>query len=343
VSDQFTAPERFRDELGDALLEHAAVLRASRNAMPATGARGRRQPVGGRVSRRHLLPALTLAAAIAAVVLIFSSQGALAPQPATAAGVLRASAAALDRLGGSRALGPGEYLYTRTAQWWRYADYGLHPYVVRSIQEQWLARDGHGRSRYDVVGISGDGVNRSLPLTRSSDARLAASSRPFIISTLPSPGILLSYAQLRSLPTNPTRLNAALNRLAARYRVNKLFPQHDLDAAIRWGMLRGLAETPTSAALRAALYRVLAATPGVALLGRTRDSVGRYGMAVAIDVEGARLAMILDPQTGELLQTSRTLLHRSRAYLDGKQPPGLINRATYLASGIVTSTRARVP
>jgi len=343
MNDQFTAPERFRDELRDALLEHAAVLRASQNAMPATGPRGLRRPVGGRVSRRHLLPALTLAAAIAAVVLIFSSQGALAPQPATAAGVLRASAAALDRLGGSRALGPGEYLYTRTVQWWRYADSGPHPYVVRSIQEQWLARDGHGRSRYDVVGIGGDGVNRSLPLTRSSDARLSGSSRPFIISTLPRPGILLSYAQLRSLPTNPTRLNAALNRLAARYRVNKLFPLHDLNAAIRWGMLRGLAQTPTSAALRAALYRVLAATPGVALLGRTRDSVGRYGMAVAIDVEGARLAMIIDPQTGELLQTSRTLLHRSRAYLDGQQPPGLINRATYLASGIVTSTRARVP
>jgi len=338
MSDQFAAPARFRDELRDALLEHAAALPASQNALP-----GRRQPVNGRVSRRQLLPALALAAAIAAAIVIFRSGGALAPQPATAASVLRASADALDRAGGSRALGPGEYLYTRTVQWWRYADYGPHPYVVRSIQEQWLARDGRGRSRYDVVGLSGDGVNRSFPLARSSDARQTASSRPFIISTLPSPGILLSYAQLRSLPTNPTSLNAALNRLAARYHINKLFPQRDLNAAIRWGMLRGLAETPTSAALRAALYRVLAATPGVALLGRTRDSVGRYGMAVAIDVEGARLAMIIDPQTGALLQTSRTLLHRSRAYLDGKQPPGLVNRATYLASGVVTSTRARVP
>jgi hypothetical protein len=169
------------------------------------------------------------------------------------------------------------------------------------------------------------------------------SSRPFIISTLPSPGILLSYAELRRLPTNPARLDAALDRLAARYHVDRLFPQRDLNAAIRWGMLRGLAETPTSAALRAALYRVIAATPGIRLLGRERDSIGRYGMAVAIDVEGARLVMILDPQTGELLQTSRTLLHRSSAYLDGKQPPGLINRATYLASGIVRSTDAHVP
>lgn len=341
MSDQFTAPERFRTELRDALLAHAAMLTGS-DAAPAPGPRVRRRPVGARLGARRLVPAMALAAAIAAVVLILRSGGALAPQPATAAGVLRASAAALDRLGGSRALGPGDYLYTKTSQWWRYADYGPHPYVVRSIQEQWLARDGHGRSRYDVVGLSGIGVNRSFPLARSSDARLHGSPRPFIISTLPSPGILLSYAELRRLPTDPTRLTAALNRLAARYRINRRFPQRDLNDAIRWSMLRGLAETPTSARLRAALYRVLAVTPGVRLLGRTRDSVGRYGMEVAIDVEGAQLAMILDPHTGELLQTSRTLLHRSQAYLNGKQPPGLVNRATYLASEVVRSTSARV-
>jgi hypothetical protein len=59
------------------------------------------------------------------------------------------------------------------------------------------------------------------------------------------------------------------------------------------------------AELLAALY-VLAATPGIRLLGRT-------------------------------------LLHRSRPFLDGKQPPGLNFRATFLATGVVTSTRARVP
>jgi hypothetical protein len=289
------------------------------------------------------VPALVLAAVIAAAVLILRSGGAIAPQPATAAGVLRASAAALDRSPGSSTLGSNDYLYTRIAIWWRYAGFSRHPYVVRSIQEEWVARDGHGRSRYKVVGLGGTGVNRSLPFTRSEDARLRRSSRPFIISVLPSPGILLSYAQLRALPTDPTRLNAALNRLAARYHVNRLFPQRDINAAIRWGMLRGLAEAPTSPALRAALYRVLAATPGIRLLGHMRDSIGREGIGVALDVEGARLAMILDPQTGALLQTSRTLLHRSRAYLNGEQPPGLINRATYLATGVVASTRARVP
>ena len=176
---------------------------------------------------------------------------------------------------------------------------------------------------------------------RSSDAPLPRRSRPFIISTLPSPGILLSYAQLRRLPTDPTGLDAALNRLAARYRVNQVFPQPAYRAAIRWAMLRGLAEAPTSAALRATLYRVLAATPGIRLLGRTRDSIGRYGMAVAVDVQNVQLEMIIDPSTGALLQTSRTFLYRSR--LDPGQPPGLNYRVTFLASGILKSTHARVP
>jgi hypothetical protein len=212
--------------------------------------------------------------------------------------------------------------------------------VVRSIQEEWLARDGRGRSRYDVVGLSGFHVNRSFPLARSQDTRLPRNKDPFIISTLPSPGILLSYAQLRALPTDPTRLAAALNSLAARYHVNKVIPQPALRTAIRWGMVRGLAEAPTSAALRAALYRVLAATPGIHLLGRTRDSIGRDGLAVAVDVQNVELEMIIDPTSGQLLQTSRRFLYRSK--LDPGQPPGLNYRVTFLASGVVGSTRSRV-
>jgi hypothetical protein len=43
----------------------------------------------------------------------------------------------------------------------------------------------------------------------------------------------------------------------------------------------------------------------------------------------------------ELLQTSRTILHRSRLYPD--EAAGLNYRVTFLASGIVTSTSARIP
>jgi hypothetical protein len=112
--------------------------------------------------------------------------------------------------------------------------------------------------------------------------------------------------------------------LAAFHHVDRLFPQRDIRTAMRRAMLRELAALPSSASLRAALYRVLARTPGIRLLGRTRDSVGRFGTAVAVDVERARLELILDPATGELLQASCTLLHRSKAY--GNQPVGLVPR-----------------
>jgi hypothetical protein len=281
-------------------------------------------------------------ALVVAAILVFRTGGTLRPQPATAAAVLNASATALDHQGESRALGPGDYFYARMAVWWRYPGFTGHVYVVRATDEEWQARDGRGRSRYQVVGRTRGRVASRLPLVRSQDAqRRRAVARPFTLST--APAILVSYAQLRQLPTDPTRLSAALDRIIARYHVRQHFPQQDIRTAIRFEMLRELAELPTSAALRAALYRVLATTPGIRLLGRTPDSIGRDGTAVAVDVEDAQLELILDPATGELLQTSRTLLHRDKAYFDGNQPPGLINRATYLASGIVTSTRARVP
>jgi hypothetical protein len=337
MSDQFSAPERFRAELRELLLEYAASLPA-RDSSPTPRPRAvRRSPIP-RIAGWRLVPAIALAVAIAAV-LILQSGGALAPQPATAASVLRASAAALDRVGGSRALGPGDYFYTRTAQWWRWTGYGPHPFIVRSVQEEWLARSGQGRSRYEVLGVSGVDVNRALPITRSQDVRLPRRPRPFIISSVPA--ILLSYTQLRRLPTDPGRLDAALNRLAASYHIARLVPQAGQRAAIRLAILRGLAEAPSSAALRAALYRVLAATPGIRLVGRTRDSIGRYGMEVSIEAQGVELEMILDPRTGQLLQTSRVLIRRTGLYPGA--PAGLNYRVTFLASGIVTSIQTREP
>lgn len=339
MTGQFATPERFRSELRDALLAQAITL-PDRHTTPAAAGpapRGRARP---RVLSARVVPALVATVVVVAAVLTLRSGGELRPQPATAAGVLNASAAALDRDGGSRALGPGGYLYSRIAVWWRYVEFGPRPYVVRSIQESWIARDGRGRSSYQVVGLTA-GVSRGLPLTRSQNFQIRQSTaRPFVLST--APDIMLSYAQLRSLPTDPTRLSAAIDQLTARYRVNQTFPQRAVRTAIRFEILRMLAELPTSASLRAALYRVLAATPGVRLLGRVHDSIGRSGMALAVNVEDAQLELIIDPTSGELLQTSRTLLHRSKAYFDGKQPPGLINRATYLAAGVVTSTHARV-
>jgi hypothetical protein len=352
MTDRSPTPDRFRAELGDVLVAHAATLPGRAVGSPVVPGRGVGPPAGTRRAARNrrrspgavrrLGPGVALAALVVAAVLTLGSTGTLRPAPATAAGVLNASAAALDHDGGSRALGPGDYFYSRIAVWWRYADLSPHPYVVRSVDEEWLARDGRGRSHYRVVGVSGTGASRRLPLTRSQDVPLRRpQARPFILSS--APAITLSYAELRRLPADPARLGAALDRIAARHHVDRLFPQRDTQVAIRFEMLRELAELPTSASLRAALYRLLATTPGIRLVGHARDSIGRPGTEVAVTVGDFRLEMIVDPATGELLQTSRTLLHRSPAYFEGRQPPGLVNRATYLAIGIVTSTHMAIP
>ena len=59
-------------------------------------------------------------------------------------------------------------------------------------------------------------MSKRLPLTRSQDTQPRGPEVwPFILSS--ADAIPLSYTQLRHLPTDPTRLSAALDRLAASY------------------------------------------------------------------------------------------------------------------------------
>ena len=52
---------------------------------------------------------------------------------------------------------------------------------------------------------------------------------------------------------------------------------------------------------------------------------------MAVTLGDARFALIVDARTGDLLETQRTLLRRSRQFPG--MTPGLISRATFLESG----------
>ncbi len=330
MSDTFTIPERFRSELREALLAHPAV------GAPPQQAREGRPPLAIRAGA-----AVTLAAAIVvAVILALGSGGELAPRPATAASVLRASADTLERAAPSLALGRGRYFYSRMAVWWRYVHVGPRPYVVRSIDEQWVARDGAGRDRVRVVSVTGLGPHPHAPVAPAGDQRLAIKRRPFLLSPLPAPaGLSLSYAQLRALPGAPARLDATIGRIRALHPLGREFSSRRWQIFQTFAILRDLADTPAPPRVRAALYRALAATPGIRLLGRRTDSAGRTGMAVAVRSGALELMLIIDPATGQLLQTSRALLRRSSLWPGW--PAGLVNRTTFLAAGVVGSTHAR--
>jgi hypothetical protein len=324
MSDTFTAPERFRTELRDALLAHPATRR---RAAPAPVGRRRLVRIGAGA-------AVALGGAVLAIVLALDSGGELAPQRASAASVLTASATALERTGAPLMLRRGDFFYTKLALWWRYPSSARRSYVVRSVDEEWVARDGAGRSRTRMLRSG-----RNARSGRSQVVSLRASARPFILES----GLTLSYDQLRALPADPVRLAAAIDRLASvqmrRYApLAKLFPKAQWHTVVTFSAVRGLADTPASPGVRAALYRVLASTPGIRLLGRRTDSAGRTGTAVAATLGAFNFTLIIDPSTGTLLQTTRTLLHRSTQ--DPGQPPGLVNRATFLSSAVVRSTHS---
>lgn len=329
-------PPRFKAELRAALLSHpAAQLPARTVAAPQ------------RRLRRRLAPALALGVAALGVVLVvgLGGGGAAAPSRASAAAVLNASARALEKSGSSLSLARGQYFYVREAVWFRYAWPGTRPLIVRSVYEDWVASNGSGRERVHVTRVIGRPSFGQRSLTHSYDMVARADTQPFTLATA-DPHLRLSYAQLRSLPADPRSLTRTIDRLAAREFAtsgsgSQGLSRSQLQTVVRFGVLRGVAESPTPPQVRAAVYRALALTPGIHLLGRRSDAAGRTGMAVAANLGAVQLVLIIDPATGHLLQTSRTLLHRS-PYLAG-WPKGLVNRATFLASGIVRSTHAAIP
>jgi hypothetical protein len=104
-------------------------------------------------------------------------------------------------------------------------------------------------------------------------------------------------------------------------------------------ILRSIAVSPAPTSVRAAVYEVMASTPGIKLLGHRRDALGRRGDMFTATLGPERTEIIINPSTGRLLQFSRILMHRSR--LEPGWRPGLISRDTYVDLAVVGSTTAR--
>lgn len=339
-------PERFRDALGASLVAQAATLPERPAVFP------RRRPVRPRLA----LPAAALVAALVAAtvagVLIGVGGGgsgvAPLPAPASAAAVLRRAASALERSDSLPALSAGQYRYTKLLETTRYTQFAPDPYVVSSTDEIWVGLDGTGRDRYQVLGaqlLTAHGAtslrvpSHRLPFLADTDERLSPSARPFRLSIAPS--VAISYRELLAFPTAPAplahRIDTILRGLHPDTFAALGLTPGQARAAGTFLILRGLAEAPAPAPLLAGLLRVLARTPGLELLGPAVDAAHRHGTEVAVGVGTIRLAMILDPSTGALLQTSRTLLRRGTQFPGA---PGLLNQATYVGQAVTASTHS---
>ncbi len=310
----------FKADLGRMLVAHANAIPQRRSAP----SRRRRAARGGALTG----VALTLAAGIAAVAVIVLTASTVSggPPAADAAVVLRTAANSILRQP-SNALGPGQYWYTKSVATWS------GPRRIFRDQE-WVGRDGAGVDRSLVGG------RRELQITR-----LPSSARPFIFGQG-----AVSYAQLRALPTDMAALGARLDELAAGQ-------QRALIRKDEWGPLRGAGgrafvlftlirsafEDPTSPALRAALYRLAASLPGVRLDGPLHDHAGRRGVGISVGLGTLeRFRIVINPGTGQLLETQRILMHRSEQFYPGV-PAGLYMRYTVVVNRVVDGAPSLKP
>ena len=121
----------------------------------------------------------------------------------------------------------------------------------------------------------------------------------------------LDAEQFRHLPGAPSRLRAVLRHYAQQTFCGK---RHVAGCStvdqIVWAEALALLQDPVSAAVRSATFRVMAALPGVRLLGEMTDPLGRRGYAVAPGSEAPHYGqfnptkvVLIDPGSGSLLAT----------------------------------------
>lgn len=281
--------------------------------------------------RRLFVPALGLAAGgVTAVVMLLA--GTSATVDAAAARVLRQAAITARQQPGLSALGPDQYLYTRSTD--EYLNtYGVgqtatttYAVMVPYQREVWLRRDGTGWL-HQVAGTPRFLSDHDRQ-TWIDAGRPAIGSGPTDTPLQATDGPTAPMASL-DLPSDPDALFAKLQHDAARFG-----DRRNAEMFIMIG--DDLRENYTTPAQRAALFEAAARIPGIELAEGARDGAGRPADGVAIDdgEHHERLTLLFDPQT-------RALLGEEDAVLDGNPlgyPAGtVIGRAAYLEQKVVDS------
>jgi hypothetical protein len=229
---------------------------------------------------------------------------------ATAAEVLLSTATAAQR---EQPLAAGQYLRVRMLRWSRGSDGRLH----RLLFTSWMAADGS--ARFLIEPDAGSGLERTDEhcTPRSCLLRMAGQRPQAMGVARYGPGRGFTAAQLQRLPTDPVRLLAAIR---ARARTGTGLSRDP------WELGFSLLVAPVPPDVRAALYRGLAALPGVQRVGAERVG-GHAGIALArrVRVPGAvERVIVVDPTTGALLA--------ARATVDGRLTDRRVYAVTVVGS-----------
>ncbi|WP_055714083.1 CU044_5270 family protein [Streptomyces torulosus] len=296
----------------------------------ATVMSGPRAPLGARVTVRSrrwgrpLLSGLALATAAAVVALVVTDTAPEKPAPPSSvasesgARILLAAASHVER----QPVGSGRYWYVEQHMgFFRKVPGEVYTIDVRSEQRYWTSTDKNTYwSQYLDSG--------ARPATKADEAAWRADGSPTSWKLSDAPDETVTYAgkgeiehdapggkadsgpygevPLRLLPTLPTDAKALRERLLALVDKDHNGPKRVLDRIVVNCAIELATSLPSSPALRAAAYRLLAAEPGVRSLGDIRDHTGRAGYAVALPspyASAPELRLIFDKSTGMPLGT----------------------------------------
>jgi hypothetical protein len=282
--------------------------------------------------RAWLVPAGSLAAAGAAAAIVFLGFGSGSGEVASAATVLREAAAVARVQPPAVSLRRGQFLYVKSVNAYlatsKYSEDLVFTVLATHEREIWIGPDG-GRVRE----TSGEPVF----LSEADREKWISADRPELREP-PWESPIEALPPL-DLPTDP---DAVYERLEQEARDVQDAKGHGVGLYDVMFTLVGdsLRETNATPAQRAALYEVAARIPGVELVGRVTDRVGRAGMAVAFSNAevGVRHMLIFDPETAILLGEEQiTLEPNELGYAEGT----VIGYATYVETAVVDSNRER--
>jgi hypothetical protein len=249
--------------------------------------------------------------------------------------------------------GPGEYLYNRSVDAYihtisaapeRSPDghpcgaghpceaVGMWSYLAPSEREVWSSPDERGRVRrvYDEPRFLSEAQRKAW--VDAGRPELGEAGR------VEDAGLIGGgFIDTSGLPTDPAALRQMIE---AREVPGVGGPPGEAETFVLIGdMLR---ETYLPPAIRAALYELTGELPGVELLGKVRDPIGRAGIGIAYSDERRRTKheLIFDPETSALLGERQVALDPPPRGMG--VPPGVeMGSAAYLESGVVDSTEKR--
>jgi hypothetical protein len=225
-----------------------------------------------------------------------------------------AAVAAGHGSGAGQPPGPGQYLYVEQIE-----ARGLSNEPTRACPEApmtaraWVAADGSGRQ----IG--------TFP------SRCAAEDFDLSYAQGGLSWDLYGVVRAGTLPTRPKALERAI---VTRFEHGRSRPSATFVYAATF------LNAGSTAALRAALYRMIESLPGVQNLGRATDRLGRHGQAVGLVTAGTREVLIFDPASTVVLESKMVAVPPKQSG-NNMLPAGTVLQYTeYLRVGVVNSDTA---